>query len=120
MRTIPIQCIVRFYDELILLQAVRELRANIEESHNEWLMVKWKDIINIASLKVLSELHLEQVGIYHDMYGIRFDNILILLYSCIPVSLLLRVLTYKSATVCAILGMSLLLLWIYFMNHQKW
>ena len=51
----------RFYDELIVLQAVRELRANIEESHNEWLKVKWKDIINIASLKVLSELNLEQV-----------------------------------------------------------
>ena len=51
----------RFYDELIVLQAVRELRANIEESHNEWLKVKWKDIINIASLKVLSKLNLEQV-----------------------------------------------------------
>ena len=40
---------------------MRDLRANIEESHNEWLKVKWKEIINIASLKVLSELNLEQV-----------------------------------------------------------
>ena len=51
----------RFVDELLVLQAVRDLRANIEESHNEWLKVKWKEIINIASLKVLSELNLEQV-----------------------------------------------------------
>lgn len=51
----------RFYDELVVLQVVRELKVNIEESHNEWLKVKWKEIINIASLKVLSELNLEQV-----------------------------------------------------------
>ena len=53
--------VCRFYDELMVLQAVRDLRANIEESHNEWLKVKWKEIINIASLKDLSELNLEQV-----------------------------------------------------------
>ena len=44
-----------------MLQIMRDLRANIEESHNEWLKVRWKEIINIASLKVLSELNLEQV-----------------------------------------------------------
>lgn len=45
-----------------MLQAVRELKASVEESHSEWLKVKWRDIVNIVSLKVLSELHLEQVG----------------------------------------------------------
>ena len=44
-----------------MLQAVRELRASVEESHSEWMKVKWRDIVNIVSLKVLSELHLEQV-----------------------------------------------------------
>jgi len=44
-----------------VLQAVRELRASVEESHSEWMKVKWRDIVNIVSLKVLSELHLEQV-----------------------------------------------------------
>ena len=44
-----------------MLQSVRELKASVEESHSEWMKVKWRDIVNIVSLKVLSELHLEQV-----------------------------------------------------------
>ena len=71
---------------------MRDLRANIEESHNEWLKVKWKEIINIASLKVLSELNLEQVmyrtvsvSAYTRMYIIIYV-VISSVYTCIGVS----------------------------------